>query len=74
MKIIAYNGQRGELTHRYREWVDSVCRYLIENPGEAGNIMYAEDALHIMEELMDNEDYDGEEIHPIKESTPDKHR
>lgn len=67
MKIIAYPGRRGELTREYREWVDSTCRYLAENPEEAGNIMYAEDALHIMDELMDNEAYDPEEIYPILE-------
>ncbi len=71
IKIIAYQGPRGELTRDYREWIESVCKYLVENPEEAGNIMYTEDALHIMDELMDNEDYDPEEIQPILEKIAD---
>jgi hypothetical protein len=70
-KIIAYPGPRGELTREYREWIESTGKYLVENPEEAGNIMYAEDALHIMDELMDNEDYDPEEIRPILEKIAD---
>ena len=71
IKIIAYQGPRGELTRDYREWIESVCKYLVEHPEEAGNIMYTEDALHIMDELMDNEDYEPEEIQPILERIAD---